>query len=279
MLSQNRIILSKNGTLTDFSVTLSDPLNGSALTDIVAAQDAIYLGSDMPFNHRWVEINSVNAIASVITVQLWDGSAWRNAVDVMDQTALSGKSLAQSGLISWTPNQRSFAWTREFSTEDIDELDSLVIYDLYWVKLTFSANLTGTTNLKFVGHKFSKDVDLFAQYPDLRDPQVIKAFKFGKTDWADQTFLAAEYIIQDLREKGVIWGKNQILNPVIFKNASVHKTAEIIYSGFGDDYADNRDEAARQFKKSLENRTYEVDTNANAYLDDAEKPKQSSLTR
>lgn len=272
MLRNNRVILSKNGTLTDLSVNASNFLSGTNVINIVAATDKLYLGSDLPFNHRWFEVSVVNALASVPSVKLWNGSEWKAAVDVVDETqSTSGKVFSQSGIISWSPDRDEASWVRQQSTEDIAALTSLRIYDAYWAEMSFSGDLTGTTALGYVGHKFSKDENLFSQYPELENSTLMTAFKAGKTTWNDQTFEAAEYIIQELRSKGVVFSKNQILDWSIFKNASVHKTAEIAFRAFGDDYSDNLMQAKKDFKEAMDLKAFNVDQNANAVQEEKER--------
>lgn len=280
MLRNNRVIYKDNTTLNDLSVAMSNYLSATSTLAIVAAQDAIYLGSDFPFNHRWFEVYSANAQASVPSISLWNGGSWVPAVDVIDETAVAGKTLAQSGIISWVPDRSNNGWTRQYSTEQISDLSSLRIYDAYWAKLSFSADLTATTALKYIGHKFSNDEELFAQYPDLEDANLINAFKTGKTNWNDQQFEAAQYIIEDLRSQSLIFSKNQIIDWRMLKNSSVHKVAEIIFRSFGDDYKDNKKDAADAYKASKPMASLNLDKNMNAAQDDFEKVKVTGwLTR
>lgn len=280
MLRNNRVIFKDNTTRYDLSIVLSDYLSQTYTIPITASEDAIYLGSDMPFNHRWLEVSSANAAASAVSIYLWNGSEWIAAVDVVDETSVGGATLAQSGIISWVPDRENNGWVCEQSTENISDLSTYKIYDMYWVKIVFSQNLTSTTALKYVGHKFSIDPDLFAQYPELEDHNVITAFKSGKLDWKDQSFEAAEYIIEDLRKNGTIYSKNQLLDWRLLKNASVHKVAEIIFRAFGDDYRDNKVLASQDYKSAVAIKGMSVDRNYNAKLDPIEKRRTTDhLTR
>ena len=279
MLHNNRIFWSDNATLRDLSPNLNEVLSGSEVIPFVAAEDYLFIGSDLPFNHRYIDVKVVNDEASVASVALWNGSSWESAVDVIDQTALSGKTLARSGIISWVPDRRK-SWSKEYSTENIAALSSLRIYDLYWVRIAFSADIKATTEINYVGHRFSNDTDLFGQYADLDDSDLLDAFDTGKTTWNDQALIAAEYIVQDLREMGIVCSKNQILDWQVFKNASVHKTAEIIYRNFGKDYLENMQNAKAAYKASLQVKAYNADQNQNATLDEGEKIRsQEFLTR
>lgn len=279
MLSNNRIIWSDNGTLIDLSADLNEILSGTSVIPIVADEDYIYIGSDLPFNHRHFVVKVANDVASVVSVELWSGNQWHSAVDVIDQTAVSGKTLAQTGVISWVP-ERTTSWARETSTENIPELDTIRIYDYYWARLSFSADLKSTTELKLIGHCFSNDLDLYAQYPDFGNTDGLTAFQAGKTTWDDQHILAAEYVIQDLREMNIIQSPSQLMEWRTFKNASVHKVAEIIFRSFGKDFIDPLKAAQTAYKASLKIKAYNVDQNASGSLDPIERTQMSEfLTR
>src|SRR3990167_11302957 len=101
MLTSNRIIFSDNGTLTDYSATLNDFYTGTVAPTYTASQDYLYVGGDAPFNHRYFDVSVANAVASTVSVEIWDGSDWNAAVDVIDETTTSGASLAQSGRIQF----------------------------------------------------------------------------------------------------------------------------------------------------------------------------------
>lgn len=282
MLLNNRIIRKDNTVLTDLSIKLNDSHSGSENLDIVASEDALYIGSDMPFNHRYFEVSSPNLNTSAVTVSLWDGNSWVAAVDVLDQTSVGGKTFSQSGIISWVPD-RDETWTREISTEEITDLTTLKIYDYYWVKLTFSNNLTAfvdnvdptpdtaSTALSYIGHKFAEDNDLRAYYPDLLLSATLTAFTAGKTTWNEQHIAAAEEIVKDLRKKRIVFSRNQILDWEQFNLAAIHKVAKLIFTSFGENYRVEREQAEKDYLTAIQMQVFNVDTNKNARLDLEEK--------
>jgi len=101
-----------------------------------------------------------------------------------------------------------------------------VVYDKYWVRISFDLTLGATCALSFIGNKFSDDTDLFYEYPIFNSSNFLTAFKSGKTDWEEQHVKAAELIIDDLQKKSVIIGAGQILDRKKFIGASVCKVAE-----------------------------------------------------
>lgn len=269
----SRTIWSDNSVLKDLSVPLGNFKSGTQVMPIVAAQDYLYIGSDFPFNHRYIDVSVVNSSASSITVHLWDGSNWIQAVDVIDQTSVAGVTLAQSGVISWVPSDDN-TWSREDTNNDGDQITGLTgvdIRDLYWARLTFSNDLLAGTALEFIGHKFSDDNDLEIHYPDLTRSAVKAQFKAGKTDWKLQHIQAAEDIIKDLKKRNIIKSANQILDWEEFRDASVHKVAQIAFNAFGKDFFENRDAAGVQFKIEMDKAIYRIDRNNNATIDQAER--------
>lgn len=267
----SRIIWSDNGTLKDLSVALGNFKTGTQAIAFVAAQDYLFIGSDFPFNHRYFDITSANASASSMTVHLWDGTAWVQAIDLIDQTSVAGVPFAQSGVVSFMPDDDK-GWYREDTNNEGDSITGLTgvdIRNLWWARLSFSADWSGT--LEFIGHKFSDDNDLEIHYPDLTRTAVMAQFKSGKTTWKLQHIQAAEEIIKDLKKRQIIKSENQLLNWELFRDASVHKVAAIAFNAFGKDFFENRDNAHNLYKAEMEKAIYHIDKNANATLDPVER--------
>lgn len=275
----NRILFQQgSGAPRDLSAGLNDYLNGIEVLPLTTA-DALYLGSQFRFNHRFIELGVANMAAAQIKVSLWNGNAWIPAVDVVDLTEVSGHTLAVSGLLSFVPDREN-TWIKEEKSEKVSGLSGTKIYDLYWVKIEVTGPISLTTSIKFIGHKFSDDAQLEGEYPELMRPEMIDAFRSGKTDWKDQAFSAAEYIIQDLKEMGIVTSKDQILDSTTFKKASIHKVAEIIFRAFGKDYAEQMKAAMAAYGKSLNVKQFSVDQDGDAELTGHElKPFQRYLTR
>lgn len=284
-LNDQRILFSDNGTLSDYSVNLLD-FRGATTEPLpfVAAEDALYFASFMPFNHKHIDVGTVNTAVSSVTIDIWDGDEWNAATDIIDNTAdASGASLAQDGIIRWTPD-REEGWSRETDSFEVDGLatteNTREIYNMYWVRMKFSADLDAGTTLKFVGHKFSGDNDLFGEYPDLNQAALQAAFETGKSDWLNEAYVAAEKIIRDLRKKSAIFSGDQILDYELFKDASVHKTAEIIFHGLGNTYRDLKDNARKEYFDAFDIAFLRLDKTRDARLNPVERQLRTGvLTR
>lgn len=278
MLINNRVIWEDNVTLVDVSKTLNDVFANNVTFAYTAAEDYLYIGSDLPFCHRYFDVRTANAVASVASVEIWDGNAWNAAVDVIDETAVSGASLGTAGIIRWTLG-RTESWNKVETTEDIPALSTIKIYNLYWARISWSASLTGTTAINYVGHSFANDSQLGGYYPDLASSDIISAYQTGKTNWKEQHILAAEELISDLKRKEIITSANQVMNPEIFGTASIHKCAEIIMRGLGRDYQESKAQALKDYAVALNSIPFNVDKNEDGRLDDFERRHDIGLSR
>lgn len=285
----NRILYSDNGTLHDFSVALNNYYNSTEILNLKTT-DYLYIGARLPFNHCFFKLDSVNTSQASLSVDYWSADGWANCVEVLDST----NGFKQSGFIEWTPNRQT-SWARESTNDEgetVDGLESVTIYDRYWVRIKTDTDFEGETipgeteldpdtildvQVSWIGNLFSDDNDLGAEYPDLVRGEVKTSFKSGKTNWEEQHVKAAQVIIQDLIDKNIIEEKGQILDWREFINASVHKTAEIIFNSFGDDYRDNSADARKEYLQRISKRIYRVDLNKNAIEDVKESFNQSGF--
>jgi len=290
MFEGNRVIHSDGPTptLKDLSIALSDLKSASSVINIVASEDFLYLGSHLPFNHRWFEFDVVNdAATDIALIESWDGDEWQKCVDVIDQTVVGGVSFGKSGYISWVPQKDEQVVGEDTNDEPtssnqdkIEGLEGVIIYDLYWFRISWTNDFNPLTSLRLIGHKFSDNDDLEDYYPDLAKTSTMANFKTGKTTWLEQEFTAAEEVIRNLKASGVALSKDQILTPELFTTASLHKVAEIIYRAFGKDYQEDRRTARGDFKAAMEVEYANIDKNNNARLDPVEKIlNQGTLSR
>jgi len=277
VILNNRVIYKDNAVLTDLTRNLSDAQGSGKSFSLVAAEDAIYVGSDFPFNHRFFMVSAANTVDAVPAVKIWSGAAWEDAVDVLDFTGPAAKVFAQSGLIMFAP-EKSKGWARAVSTEQVTDLTSLKIYNCFWAKLTFSGAAVFT--LKYVGHKFSQDSDFGIYYADLNRSSVRDAFFGTSTPTFDAVHVAAaEEIIRDLRARQEIFSPNQILDPDQFRDAATHKAASIIYSSFGSGQEDRRDWAVKKYREAMNKLVFNVDKDGDGRLALEEKVGTSMAVR
>jgi hypothetical protein len=261
--------------LTDCTSELVDYFAGTKVIAYTAG-DYIFIGSPWPFNTLYVKPSVVNAVSAVLSISLWDGTTWRATKRVLDGTATSGVPLAKAGTIQFLPDRNINAWMscdtqRPDGTEWITGLVGVCLYDLYWARLSYSATLTTTMALAYMGHMFlTNDLALESEHPILSRTGVKTAVKSGKTDWEEQRYIATSLIIDDLVRKNIITSGNQLLDPVKLENATISKTAQLVYSIFGDDYADQTKAAKDEYDLRIKNPLLTIDRNDNAIPDKEE---------
>jgi hypothetical protein len=236
----------------------------------VTSSDAIYIASDFPLNHFFIKMGAVvNEAASEMIIDYWTGQGWEPVVNKNDYT----EAFSQSGFVEFTPD-RDVSWNRENTNsngQSIVGLESVIVYDKYWIRISFTNSLDAAIELEWLGNLFSEDDDLFAEYPIFNDQTFLTAFESGKIDWEEQHVKAASLIIQDLKRSNVIIGAEQILDRSILAPASVCKVAEIIFNAFGKDYQEQLTRARDEYLRRIDLSRYVVDTNNNGIEDLVDK--------
>lgn len=286
MILRNRVIFSDNGTKKDLSDDLNNHVSGTSPLPFVTAEDYLYLGSEAPFNHRWLEVGVVNANVSTPAIDIWDGANWIPCAEVIDLTkdASGTKSLSKSGMIMWVPDKYKTTWNRDDTQDNgsnvITGLSDLKIYGLFWVRIKWSADLSATATLAFMGHKFANDEDLYSIYPEFETTESKNRFKTGISTWDQVHFEATKQVIRDLKGQDVIASGNQILDVEVMKLPAIHKAAELIYSALGQDWAEEREQAKFRNRDSMKIELFNVDKNEDAVLDAKEmRTRVGTLTR
>src|SRR5207247_1094219 len=79
----------------DDTTTLSERGANTTVTfnSMVASNDFIYIGCDVPFRGVYVNVVNVNGTASVMSGSYWSGAAW-TALSITDGTTSGGATLA-----------------------------------------------------------------------------------------------------------------------------------------------------------------------------------------
>lgn len=273
MISAQRVL----HQTTDLSILVNDFRAGAAAFAYQAGQ-YLYVGSEVPFTNLWIEPKpgAVNALASVASVDLWWGHQWVAAVDVLDTTALAGASLAQAGRLMWQVD-RFKGWDIENESRRIDGLSGTYIYDFYWARIAWSANLTPATELNYVGQKFCSDVEIVSYYPDLQNAALKQSFVSTKTTWDEQAYMASGAVVRDLVARNLIFSRGQIIDFSIFEEAACHKVAELVYGALGQAFEENRKSARRAYDEAMKRGSFRIDTNLDGKLEPGEKRAHSSF--
>jgi len=104
--------------------------------DTLANGDWAVAGYSTRFNGLFIDMDAanVNANASVLTVQYWDGVTWTSVGAIVDGTIVAGATLAQDGLVTWT-------MPANWRTNTVDGVTA------YHVRCIFSAALSAQVDV------------------------------------------------------------------------------------------------------------------------------------
>jgi hypothetical protein len=274
-----RFIRKDDSVYTDQSIANQRESENITL-DIVATDDGILIGKQFPFNNFFCWMgDTVNALASVMSIQYWDSTQWRDAVDILDGTASGGKTLAQSGAVQFSPD-REYNWGRIGDTSETSntpaELQGETIYNLYWLYIKFSGDLTPGTVLKRLTYAFTYDSKIVGYDHEINEFLT----HFSQSDWTKQIISASEETVDELQVRGLLVDPGQIIRIGEVGRAATYKTLETIYYNLGESYSDRRRDIAQKFDKALKMKRFTFDQDADAYVDRIEiKNKISQMVR
>lgn len=263
-----RTILNDNGTLNDFSI---ESQNRESFTlPIVAAQDYIYVGQYFPFNNFFLEMDTVNDQTSEISIDYISGNQWKSAVDIVDGTKSSGVTLAKSGVIQYTPDD--FNWTKIVDPRKLNlslGIDTLAIFDMYWIRLKFNNDLKITTSIKSLSYAFSSDRLLESVDPEIDNYKEAWG-GVSKVDWIEQILLGSQHLVADLKSKGLVLAPGNILRFDDVNLACTYRTFMIIYAILGKDFRDKYINAEKEYKGLTDIKRFSFDKNTDGKLQSSE---------
>jgi hypothetical protein len=244
-------------TWTDYSIQLNDWNNGKTVSLSMDPGDYLYISSFLPFNHKHFKLATPAVTARSPYIETNDLAQWFPVADQLDHTS----GMTASGVIQFT-RDRDGRWGRATNNKrNIPVMSGAPtqVYDSFWTRISFPAGAISFT-ASYIGQCFSSDTDLYAEYPALRNTGLLNAWQTGKADWNDQHLLSACYITKVLRQKNIIQSNEQLLDLATLKTPSVHKTAQIIFSGLGaKNYASDIAAAQKAFEDSLVMGKFQVD--------------------
>ncbi len=193
----------------------TDSIASDALAFVFTTAEALYLGFHEKFACRYFYLGTLNTNAAVLTIKYWDGSAYSPVEDKVDQT----EGLTKSGWLSW---KNVSGWAKSTQAPVVDE-------QLYWIKITTSANFSAGTTIKAILNLFSDAVLLREYYPELiSDTRYLPS---DRTDFIEQYHAAKNMVVQELIRIDKIKDESQVLNPEVVAIASAHASAYCILNG------------------------------------------------
>ena len=261
-----RVIGKKGAVFTDLSIKNADDTQTWAWDF-----DAVYIGKQFPFNNFHLWIDTPNTTAETMRVSIWDGTAFKPSVDLMD----ASNSGFTNGIVQFVPDEHD-SWSRENTDKIVDFDNGPTIYNLYWAKLDFASSIDITTTIKQLSYAFTDERFL----PTLDSDIDQYLAPLNQTDWIPQILMASIQTAIDLKARGIIIDEGQLIQFDDFYLSVAYKTLSIIYFSLGPDFEDKRKTAIKEYNTNLKTRRLTIDSDMDGKIDQSDmKSKIRTLTR
>lgn len=232
-------------------------INSSTLAFPLTTAQFFYVGFYGKFSARYFHLGVANTNPATLSIDYWDGSAWFPVEDKIDQT----NGLTQSGFIHWN-NLDDWKASAQSPIADVD---------LYWIRISTSANLSAGTTLQAVVNLYCDNEMVRAYYPELiSDTRYLPT---NRTDFLEQYQAAKDLVVLRARQRKLIQDESQIIDLNDVAAASVHAAAKIILQPIAtsDEMRQRLKDASDEFDNEIGQLSLSVDQNADGVVDDSER--------
>ena len=149
--------------------------------------------------------------------------------------------------------------------------------ELFWIKLTWDADLNALLEIKTILNVYSDDALLRAYFPELvSDTNFLPA---NKTNFLDQHIAGKDLVVLRLKQRKLIIDDSQVIDPNDVAIAATYATAKIILQPIATSPAVKElyDLACKGFDEEMGKVTIAVDTNADGILSEPERAQSFSV--
>lgn len=153
MLKQKKfptVLFHDGASFTDLSLKMLSFGRDSAAVPLLAAMGALYFARFKPFAALYAEVKVPNSVATSLTLEYWNGSAWVAVAGQVDDS----NAFSRSGFIQ-------FDKPEDWAETTVNGVEG------YFVRVRPGLDLTGTTELQGLNIVFSDDQDLRGVYPSI----------------------------------------------------------------------------------------------------------------
>lgn len=208
---------------TETTLQTKTPASDALLFELTSSSN-FYIGFKKPFASRYFHFATVNTNSITVSVETWDGSAWQDVEDLVDQTL----GFTRNGFVSWV-NRASDAWQDSAQSPVSDK-------ELFWARVKVSGDLSAGTSLQSVLNLFC-DEDMVEQYY----PELITDTRYlpdGATDFVPQLQAAKDYVVLRLKRDQLIKDESQIIDINEVAIAAVHAFRWVVLNAIARDEGD-----------------------------------------
>jgi hypothetical protein len=254
-----RVIYDNGSTLSDYSIQNQD--ESATVTLALSSTKFLYIAQKCPFTSLFFYKNTSNVVVSSLKIEYWDGTQWREVADLLDDTSVAGAPLSRSGVVKCYLDD-DYSWQKVYDTSDYSapsELQTLKIYEMYWLRISSLDALTAGANAKQIAYTFTSTQEL--NNYDVEISGYYESFETGKLDWIKEIITASKLTLMEMKRRGLATHNGQLLELDDFNIPASYKALELIYSNLGPSYVEKRKWASEEFAKSLNVQRPVIDTN------------------
>lgn len=238
---------------TEITQSTQDPTGGTT-SFVMTSSDFLYLGFHGRFASRHFNFSALNTNSTVLTVEYWDGDSWEAVKDLVDET----QGFTKNGFVSWD-NQDNWAATTVTPISDVE---------LFYVRVSISADLSAGTALQSVLSLYSDDALLRRYYPELvSDSRYLPP---GRTNFLEQHLAAKEKVVLRLKQRRVIDDESQIVDINEVGIAAMYQAVLIILT-FIDQDEEVLARTRAAFEREIDDLTKSIDKNKDGIVSQTER--------
>ena len=229
---------------TESTYQTQTPSSAALTFELAMGVDSFYVGFREKFQSRYIHLGTANTNPSSLSIKYWNGTAFTDVTDPIDQTL----GFTQSGFISWT-NEPD--WQK--STQ------APVTEELYWIEITVTADLSIGTTLQSLLNLFCDEGLVRAYYPELiLDARYLPS---SSTDFTEQLVAAKDLVVTKLKQQGRIDDESQIIDVNEVSIAAVHAFAWVVRNPIAVSETDRElsDRSYNDFVRELTQIKFDID--------------------
>lgn len=258
-------------------LTIKNQEHGAFFEPNLSSENYLYLSQTNPFNNFFMWSKAPNVQPSVLKIEYWSRGAWKPMADIIDATSVNEVTLAKSGVIYFSPDPAD-QWDEIEDSTKIEELKKAKIYNSYWLRISTDNEIGSECQLKEVSYCFANSNDIDGIDSEVK--QYMDNIEDGKTDWTKELIIASKEVVKDLKRHNVIKDRGQLLYIEDVSTATIYRALMIIYNHLGRSFLDKMAIAQKSYEKSLSFRSFTIDKNKNARVDEYEQgQRQNRLIR
>lgn len=273
----NKIFYCDNGVFTDYTDQMRKWTSDTMTIPLTLNEDYIYIGCPHSFSSRFFLIDTVNAIASKLTIEYYYGNSnWRSVKNITDETSIGGVAFAKTGFISWDLPED---WIRTqvnsypelpYGTNSRDDLG------YFWIRIKASSTLTATAKTKWIGLIWTSQEYMKVKWPEVDNVAYLPS---GKSDWYELIEMSTGDVADDLNINNIADYELQAKDINEMAKLTALKTlVNILIPMRSSDTLDKmRQDFKEEYDKLLKKRFRSIDQDQNEKIDSKESQPYDNL--